>query len=195
MIFKYFTLFYGCFIIILERGFMKTEIIKPKKEKKINKENNSLLTPIIYLILGVILAFYSNEAVQLIFYALGILIICYGLKSLVTYYQNKNLAQFKNINLSIGLFSIIMGILLIVLAGALETSIRYVLGFFLIYMGISRFLTDYSFGTYKNWKSLSNLVLVILGIYSIFVSNVIFVIVGWILILNAGLLFWDYLKH
>ncbi len=170
---------------------MKTEVIKPKKEKQ---TNNNLLTPIIYLLLGVILAFFSNEAVQFIFYVLGILIIVYGLKSIITYYQNKNLAQFKNINLSVGIVSIIIGVLLIVLAGALETSIRYVLGFFLIYMGISRFLTDYSFGTYKNWRSLSNLVLVILGIYSIFVSNVVFVIIGWILIANAVILFWDYLK-
>lgn len=170
---------------------MKTEIIKPKKE---GKETQNLLTPIIYLILGIILAFKSNEAIQLLFYVLGILVIVYGIKSFILYYQNRENVQYKKVHLSIAIISFILGFLLIILANALEVSIRYILGFFLIYMGVSRFLTDYSLGTYKNWGSLSNLVLVILGIYSIFVSNAVLVIIGWILIINAVLLFWEYLK-
>jgi len=170
----------------------KTEIIKPKQEEK---EKKSLLTPIIYLILGVVLAFKSNEAVTLIFYVLGILVILFGIKSIITYYKNKELAQFGNINLSLGIISIILGILLMVLSGALEASIRYVLGFFLIFIGISRLLSDYSFNQYKNIKSLSNILLIICGVFSIFVSNIILVIIGWILIANALILFWDYLKN
>lgn len=169
---------------------MKTEVIKPQKDKS----NKSLLTPIIYLILGVILAFRSNEAIKLLFYIIGILVIVYGVKSLFVYYQNKDEIQYKNINLTIGIVSIIIGLLLILLSGALEISIRYILGFFLIYMGVSRFLTQFSLGAYKNWGTLSNIVLVILGIYSIFVSNAVFVIIGWILIVNAVLLIWDYLR-
>ena len=170
---------------------MKTEVIKPKKERK---ENKSLLTPIIYLILGVILAFKSNEAIKLLFYIIGILVIVYGIKALVIYYQNKKTMPYNNINLTVGIISIIIGVLLILLSNVLEVSIRYILGFFLIYMGISRFLTQFSLGTYKNWSSLSNIVLIVLGVYSIFVSNAVFVIIGWILIINAALLFWDYLK-
>lgn len=170
---------------------MKADIIKPQKE---NKTNKSLLTPIIYLILGVILAFRSNEATKLLFYIIGILVIIYGVKSLIVYYQNKDTVQYKNINLTIGVVSIIIGALLILLAGALEISIRYILGFFLIYIGVSRFLTQFSLGSYKTWSTLSNIVLIILGVYSIFVSNAVFVIIGWILIVNAVLLIWDYLR-
>lgn len=176
----------------LESRFpMKTKIIKPKKE---NKENKSFLTPIIYLILGVILAFKSNEAIQLLFYILGVFVIFYGVKSFVEYYRNKEIAQFKSINLTIAITSIVCGVLLIVLAGALEISIRYILGFFLIYMGTSRLLTQISFNDYKNFSTLSNVVLIILGIYSILVSNAVLVIIGWILIINAVLLFWDFLR-
>lgn len=170
----------------------KTEIIKPKKE---GKENKNVLTPIIYLILGFILAFKSDEAVKLIFYILGIIIIVYGIKSLITYYQNKDNIQLRNINLSIGIVSILIGILLIVLAGALNLGIRYILGFFMIFIGISRLLTDYSLSNYKNFNTLSNLVLIILGIFSIFVSNAVLVIIGWILIVNSVLLFFEYFKN
>lgn len=170
----------------------KTEIIKPKKE---GKDKSNVLTPIIYIILGFILAFKSDEAVKFVFYILGLIVIVYGIKSLITYYQNKDNIQFKNINLSIGIISILIGVLLIVLAGALNLGIRYILGFFMIFIGISRLLTDYSMKTFKNFNTLSNLVLIILGIFSIFVSNAVLVIIGWILIVNALLLFFEYFKN
>ncbi len=168
-----------------------TEIIKPKKE---GKDTNNLLTPIMYLILGVILAFKSNEATTLFFYIIGILIILYGVKSLVLYYQNRDNAQLNKINLSIGIVSLIIGILLVFLAEALNWGISFIVGLFLIYMGVSRLLTDYSLNNYKHFGTLSNIILIVFGVYSIFVSNVLLVIIGWILIINAILLFWEFLK-
>jgi len=146
----------------------------------------------LYYIIGIILAFKSNEAIQLLFYVIGILVIVYGVKSLIDYYKNKNMAQFKNVNLTIAIVSIILGVLLIILSETLEISIRYILGFFLIYMGISRLLTSISFNNYKNWSTISNILLILLGLYSIFISNAILVFVGWILIINAVILFIDY---
>ena len=170
---------------------MKTEIIKPKKEMK---EARSLLNPIIYLVLGLLLVFKSNEVVELLFYVLGIIVIIYGIKSFVVYYQNKDVVQYKNINLTIAIASVIIGVLLIVLSGVLEASIRYVLGFFFIFMGISRLLTSISFNNYKNFSTISNIVLIALGIYSIFFSNAVLVIISVILIINAVILFIEYFK-
>ena len=170
---------------------MKIEIIKPRKEMK---EARSLLNPIIYLVLGLLLVFKSNEVVELLFYVLGIIIIIYGIKSFIVYYQNKDVVQYKNINLTIAIASVIIGVLFIVLSGVLEASIRYVLGFFFIFMGISRLLTSISFNQYKNFGTISNIVLIALGIYSIFFSNAVLVIIGVILIINAIMLFIEYFK-
>lgn len=170
---------------------MKAEVIKPMKEKK---ESKNLLNPIIYLVLGLLLMFRSNQVVELLFYVLGIIVIIYGIKSFVLYYQNKEIVQYKNINLTIAVVSIIIGVLLIVLSGVLETSIRYVLGFFFIFMGVSRLLTSISFNNYKNFSTVSNIILIALGIYSIFFSNAVLVIIGVILVINAIILFIDYFK-
>ena len=151
---------------------IKVDVIKPNDRKK---DNNSLINPVMYLVMGIMLAFYSNAVVKIFFYIIGVIVIIYGIKSLLEYYRNKDSVQFKNINLSIGIVSIIIGLLLIILSDALEVSIRYVLGFFLIYMGVSRLLTQYSFGNYKKIQMLSNVVLIIMGIYSIFVSNAVIV--------------------
>ena len=170
---------------------MKAEIIKPKKEKK---ESKNLLNPIIYLVLGLLLMFRSNQVVELLFYVLGIIVIIYGIKSFVVYYQNKDVVQHKNINLTIAIASVIIGVLLIVLSGVLEASIRYVLGFFFIFMGVSRLLTSISFNNYKNFSTISNIVLIALGIYSIFFSNAVLIIIGVILVINAIILFIEYFK-
>ena len=138
--------------------------------------------------------FRSNEVVELLFYVLGIIIIIYGIKSFVLYYQNKDVVQYKNINLTIAIASVIIGVLLIVLSGVLEASIRYVLGFFFIFMGVSRILTSVSFNNYKNFSTLSNIILIALGIYSIFFSNAVLVIIGAILVINAIILFIEYFK-
>ena len=170
---------------------MKTEIIKPKKEMK---EARSLFNPIIYLVLGLLLMFKSNEVVELLFYVLGVIVIIYGIKSFVVYYQNKDVVQHKNINLTIAIASVIIGVLLIVLSGVLEASIRYVLGFFFIFMGVSRLLTSISFNNYKNFSTISNIVLIALGIYSIFFSNAVLIIIGVILVINAIILFIECFK-
>ena len=172
---------------------MNTEIIKPKKVNNYNKK--SVFTPVLYLLLGIVLAFKSNEAVTLMFYLLGILIIVYGIKCLIDYVRYKQLAQYKKINLSVAIVSIIAGLLLIVLAESIELGIRYIVGFFLIFLGITRVLNQISFGNYLNLTLLSNIILIILGIFSIFVSNIVLVIAGWILIANSLLLFWDYFKN
>lgn len=170
---------------------MKTEIIKPKKEVK---EARSLLNPIIYLVLGLLLMFKSNEVVEFLFYILGIIVIIYGIKSFVVYYQNKDIVQYKNINLTIAIASVIIGVLMIVLSGVLEASIRYVLGFFFIFMGVTRLLTSISFNNYKNFSTISNIILIALGVYSIFFSNIVLVIIGVILVINAIILFIEYFK-
>lgn len=171
---------------------MKTEIIKPNNKKS---ENKSLLTPIIYLIIGGILVFKSDEAIEIFFYIIGIMVILYGIKAFINYYRNKDNIQFKNVNLTVAITSIIIGLLLIVLAGVINLSIRFLIGFFLIFMGVSRLLTDISFGNYMSVSTLSNILLIILGIYSVFVSHAVLVIVGVMLIINAIILFFEYFKE
>ncbi len=171
---------------------MKVEVTKTPSKK--GKERKSLIIPIVYLILGLILAFKSNEATKLLFWIIGLFVIVYGLKNLYLYWKNKDVLQYKRINLTIAVASIIIGVLLMILANALEIGLRYVLGFFLIYFGVSRLLTAITLNDYMNVESLSNIFLIIMGIFSIFISNAIFVIVGWLLIINAVILFWDYIK-
>lgn len=173
---------------------MKGEVIKPKKDKEYN-DNKSLLTPILYLVIGFVLIFKSDEAIELFFYIIGIVIIIYGIKALINYFKTKDNLPFKNINLSIAVISFVIGLLLILLAGVLNLSIRYLIGFFLIFMGVSRLVTELSYGKFFRLSVISNVVLIILGVYSVFVSHAVLVIIGVLLILNATILLIEYFKE
>ena len=61
-------------------------------------------------------------------------------------------------------------------------------------MGMSRLLTSISFNNYKNFSTISNIILIALGIYSIFFSNAVLVIIGVILVINAIILFIEYFR-
>ena len=169
---------------------MKTEIIKPNK----GNDTKSLITPVIYLVLGFILAFKSNEATTILFFIIGIIVALYGVRLLIVYNKNKDVMKYNSMNLTIAIASVVIGGLLMILANVLEIGLRYVLGFFLVYFGISRLLTAISMNNYKNLDTISDIVLIIMGIFSIFFSNALLVIIGWILILNAVLLIWEYLR-
>ena len=159
------------------------KVIKPKEDKQ------SILVPIIYLILGIVLAFKNNEAITLIFYIIGILVIVLGINYLLTYFKDRN----NKISLYVGLISSVLGILLVVLAKSLQISIRYIIGFFLIFIGVSRLISNPQ--KILSRDNISNILLIILGIFSIFVSNIILVIIGVLLILDALFLIWSYFKN
>ena len=159
------------------------KVIKPKEDKQ------SILVPIIYLILGIVLAFKNNEAITLIFYIISILVIIVGINYLINYFKNKE----YRMSLYVGLISSVLGILLVVLAKSLQISIRYIIGFFLIFIGVSRLISNPQ--KILSRDNISNILLIILGIFSIFVSNIILVIIGVLLILDALFLIWSYFKN
>ena len=59
---------------------IKVDVIKPNDGKK---DNNSLINPVMYLVMGIMLAFYSNAVVKIFFYIIGVIVIIYGIKSLL----------------------------------------------------------------------------------------------------------------
>lgn len=175
---------------------MKAEIVKPKKEEKETKsvkEAGNIITPIIYLVLGLLLIFKNEKVMEFFFYVVGIIIIIYGIKSFVVYYQNKELVRYKNINLSIAIVSVIIGVLLILLSGALQAFVQYTIGFIFIFIGLSRLLVSISFNNYKSLSTLINIALIIFGVCSMF-SNLILIGLGIILVINSILLFIEYFR-
>lgn len=164
---------------------MKGKIIKPN-----DKYKKKIIESITLLILGIILVTNSNQAVTIIFQIIGVGIILFGIYKLYHYLMLKK--QFKmedSDSLISSIISITIGLVIILLASILEVGLRYIIGFYLIINGISKSFIALSV---KNQSPkffylniLVSIIYILLGLYTIFIANAAFLIIGIILIFSS----------
>ncbi len=164
---------------------MKEKLIKPKNKQKTNSINS-----IILLILGIILATNSNKIITLGFQLIGICIITFGIYKIIKYINLKKQFKIEDSETMIsGIITITVGILIVVLASILEIGLRYIIGFYLILNALGKIMIAKTILDHKNPIFISNtiasIILLILGLYTIFVANAALIIVGIFLIISS----------
>ena len=171
----------------------KTTLIKPKKGRENNAKKLEILGPLLMLIVGIILFTNSSKAVIFIFYCIGALVILFGCYHLVSYYRlKKELKIEDNRKLVLGSSSIFIGIVIILLAGAIETFLRFILGFILIINGIQKTILSLN---QRNYIVLTEGILFVgIGLYTILAENILFQIVGVLLIVSSVIDFVNFIK-
>ena len=163
------------------------------------KKNNSLLTPIIFLVIGVILFTDPDSMVKFISYILGGLLIIVGVYRCANYYiQDKRMGVVNNNELAFGITAFILGLLFIVLASAIEFLIRVFFGVYLILIGISKvyqtfFTTDRSSKFYA--LIVVGLIFLAGGVYTIIESNITLSIIGLFMIIYGVVDFISYFVY
>lgn len=164
---------------------MKGKIIKPNEKKK-----KGIIESIILLILGIVLVTNSNQIVTMIFQIIGVVIILYGIYKLFHYISLKK--QFKmedSETLITCIIAITIGLLMILLASVLEVGLRYLIGFYLVLNGISKLILYLHLTNHNNKLLYGNIAIssiyILLGLYTIFIANAAFVVVGILLIISS----------
>lgn len=173
---------------------MKVTIINQKKKYK----QRSLIYSIILLVLGIFLTFNSSGVLNTIFNIMGILVILFGIYRFFVYYRLKSQLKVDDSSILMSaIMSILFGVLIILLSNVLTTTIQIITGIWLLFIGISRL----SEADITNLKEKSNLIMVIgsviivlLGLYTIFSENVLFVVLGIILIIYSILDIINYIR-
>lgn len=162
----------------------KTTLIKPKKEKKEKTNNYALIGSIIMLIIGIILFTNSSKAIIIVCYLIGAFICAIGTYNLINYYRLKKELNIENTtNLIIGVTTLFIGIVVIILASAIETFLRFIIGIILIINGLKKIKDSID---YTNYITLIiGIVLVGIGLYTVLAENIIFTIVGLLMIISS----------
>ena len=166
---------------------MKVTVIKQSKKGK----KRSLIYSIILLILGIFLTFNSGGVLNTIFNILGILVVLFGIYRFVTYYRLKSQLKIDDSSILMSaVMSILFGVLIILLSNILTNTIQIITGIWLLFVGISR-LSETDLSNLKNKNNLVSVIgatlIILLGLYTIFSENVVFVILGIILIIYSVL--------
>lgn len=160
---------------------MKIEII--------TNQSKSLLSSIIFLIIGVILITNADIILSFISIVIGSILLISGIINIFIYAQRrKSNNPFANRSLFYSIVLILLGIIFIFFSDIIETSIRFILGGWILMSGIYQLITAISL-SHKNTKFISSLIvaiaLVILSIYVIFTENLLLSSIGIIMVIYS----------
>ena len=146
----------------------------------------SILSSLVFLLLGILLVVNPNYIVQAVSYIIGTLLIVIGIVKIISYFTSKGDYLFYDYRLIYGALCVILGILIMVSGSAIASFFRIVIGIWIILSGIARLdLSIRLKGTDTGYWILSLLLSILIfvaGIYIIFAPGTILVTLGIILI-------------
>lgn len=149
----------------------------------------SMITSLVFIILGFIVAYYPDTTFQIISYVLGAVFIGIGLLKIISYVIHKGSYDLYNYELVYGIIAVLLGIVIIVASNMIETLIRVIIGFWIVYSGAMRLGLALKLQKMevdiKIWVSVLLMALVMLfcGIYIIAVPGIIVATIGVLMII------------
>ena len=99
----------------------------------------SLISSIIFAILGIILIIAPETTVKVISYMLGIMFMLVGIYKIISYFSNKGNYDFYNYDMAFGIIAVILGIITIAYSREIGTIFRILIGLWIIYSSIISF--------------------------------------------------------
>jgi uncharacterized membrane protein HdeD (DUF308 family) len=162
-----------------------------KIEIKTHNSKKSLLTAIVFLIVGALMLANPNQVVAIISYICGIVLITYGVYACIkNYYDTKEDSSTSSTFLMIGIITLVVGLLFIFLANVIGIALQYVFGAWILFSGINRLINalqvDKNDSNYIIQLVVAAL-LIIAGLYTILKSNLALSFVGLIMMIYAVL--------
>lgn len=162
----------------------------------VKKDKSSIFTSILFLVLGILLVINPGEMVRFITYIIGVIFCIFGSIKLFSYYKFKN--EVSNIQLTLGITAIIIGIIIMFCNGVIEFVIRLVMGGYILASGINKLIVALNSKNYNDkWIGLLvvSLLFIICGLYIILRSNIILSTIGILLIIYSSIDIISYLMY
>ncbi len=145
----------------------------------VKKDKYSIIISIVFFIIGLFMFLYPNDIVRFITYIVGVVFVVFGSLKLFSYYKLKE--SISNVELTLGICSIILGIIIMFCNSIIEIVIRFVMGGYILATGMNKLIIAINSRSYNNrWIGLTVVgsLLVIGGLYMILKSNIILSTIG-----------------
>lgn len=157
----------------------------------------NLISSIIFFILGAIMFTSPNVMVVVISRVIGGIIAIIGVFNCIkNYIEVKKDNTTSSIGMISGIIGIVIGLVFISLAGVIEALIRFLIGGWILFMGINRLINVLYLKKPKS-KFIVLLIVAILligaGLYTILEVNLAFQAIGLVLMIYAGLEIFSYI--
>lgn len=160
-----------------------------KKDLKSNINIMSLISSIIFFILGAVIFTKPEIIILFISYVFGGIFIIVGIfKCIKNYLDIKKDNNISSKEMIVGIILTIIGLILIILAGVIEALVRLIIGGWILFSGINRLINSLQLPK-KNNKFIPYLILSLLiigiGLYTILESNLAFKTIGIVLMIYS----------
>jgi uncharacterized membrane protein HdeD (DUF308 family) len=152
---------------------------------------SSLLSSILFFILGAILFTSAEKVIATISIIIGVIFATSGVMSLVVYFfKAKNGTNYTKGSLIYGIIAMILAIIFIFFSILVEQFIRFIVGAWILFTGIIRLINVLSLNKNNN-KFFSllivSLLLIAVGVYTILIGDIIFSTLGLIMMIYAAI--------
>ena len=169
-------------------------------EVKSYNNNSSLVSAILFFILGAIMFTNPDTMVIVISRILGGILILFGLYSCIkNYILVRQNTQVSAIPMVAGISCMAIGAVFFFAAGFVEAMVRFVIGGWILLSGIMRFASAMQIDKKNNPKFFSlliiSLLLILAGLYTILEANLAFQTIGIVLMIYAGLEIFGWLTN
>lgn len=159
------------------------------------KTTNTLLTSIVLLILGILLFTNPSGMTRVLSYIIGGTFLVLGISKII--FDSKNSTS-TSTDQYFNIVMILIGLIFIIFSNAFELLVRLVMGIWILLSGLSIIASGAN--TMKATKGsivslIIGFILILVGIYMIFVDNLVFSTIGLILIIYSVLSIVDYLLN
>lgn len=157
--------------------------------KKVGWE--SIITSVIFVVLGLILITEPEGTLRLISTILGIIFIFVGLYKIWGYLKNKGNYNFYNYEMAYGIISIILGIIIMCYSSQISFIFRILIGLWIIYSSVIRIDLSWKLKTSNSkiwmYSMIIAVIMLVCGIFVICNSGAVVVAIGTIIIVYSVL--------
>jgi len=165
---------------------MQRIVIRSYETKK------SLVQPVVFLVIGLILAINPKGIVEFLSYIFGAIFLMLGIYKYLSDLKRKNKTTSDDFY---SILMCLMGLIFIFFSGTVEFLVRLILGVWLVVNGINTSIIGTSIIKINKQHILTLLIgffLIAIGIYTIFVENLVFSSIGIIICVYSVLDIIDY---
>lgn len=161
-------------------------------EKVLKKTGvTSLVTSIIFAILGIILIANPEGTIKFISIILGVLFGLVGLYKIVNYIENKGKYDFYNNDIAYGVIAIVLGIVTICYSTQIGAIFRIIIGLWIVYSAILRINLSIKLKTIASnvwiYSLIIALIMAFCGIFIICNSGAVIVTLGIVVVIYSVL--------
>lgn len=138
-----------------------------------NLKKYTILRAIIFLVLGLLIIIFPQPIMSIIVYIIAAALMIMGIVNIISYFNNRPRAAFKDVSFLSGVLLLVVGIVIAVFSHQILSAIPVVLGIFVILSGAMYFLEALNVQKTLNRSGMP-----------MFIFSILILIVGIILIVN-----------